>query len=100
MALGISVYKIRNDKEKIINNIESEISSQNYNELINNVLLYKNYEKKYDIYKDLIVVDYSLVDSENLEKLYNELKNTKIIVNITQNVLRNELIRENINNLK
>ncbi len=100
IVLGISVYKIRNDKEKIINNIEHEISSKDYNEVINNVLLYKNYEDKYDIYKDLMFVDYSLVDYKNLEKIYNELKNTKIIVNTTQNVLRNELIRENINNLK
>ncbi len=91
---GICSYKIELNNSEIIKNLQTCVYNDNGNKPIE---LIKELDEKR--YKDLIIsrlkqIDYTYVNEQNLEYVYNFLEKQKIVVNTENNINRNKTINK------
>jgi hypothetical protein len=100
LIFSIFIYKVKNDNTKNIEEIYSCMQEEKYNEEIEQIKRYKKKEKYYEFIFELGEIDYSKVSDENIEYIYNEIKNQQIITNTDYNMERNELIKNILETLE
>ena len=94
IILGIYLFRLKQYNADIKEYLNIMTINQNYNETIELIEKYKineKYNKFYDILKD---INYKNVSTENIEYIYNDLKNQAIVVNTEYNIERNLVIKQ------
>ena len=94
IILGIYLFRLKQYNADIKEYLNIMTINQNYNETIELIEKYKineKYNKFYDIVKD---INYKNVSTENIEYIYNDLKNQAIVVNTEYNIERNLVIKQ------
>lgn len=92
--LGGLAYQMKNENKTTIENISKNITEEKYDEAITEIKAYQKREKYYQFSMELEEIDYSKVSNENMEYIYQRLKNQQLIVNTEYNISRNELIKK------
>lgn len=92
---GIFTYKIKNDNENMLEEISYAVKANEDNKVIELIKKFREDKKnKIFIYDELILIDYSTVETENLEYVYNLIKNDKIVANTKYNIDRNRIMKK------
>lgn len=92
---GIFTYKIKSDNENMLEEISYAVKANEDNKVIELIKKFREDKKnKIFIYDELILIDYSTVETENLEYVYNLIKNDKIVANTKYNIDRNRIMKK------
>lgn len=92
---GIFTYKIKSDNENMLEEISYAVKANEDNKVIELIGEFREIKKNKIIIRDeLILTDYRAVEKENLEHVYNFVKNEKIVANTKYNIDRNRIIKK------
>lgn len=94
LVLGGFIYQAKNENEMDKENIFQCGVEEKYDEEIAKIKDYQKREKYYDFSFELETIDYSKVNDENLEYIYQRLKNKPIVVNTEYNMVKNKIIKQ------
>ena len=92
LTLGLYTYILQKDNKQKLEDIDNLISENQYNEAIEEIKKYESKEKKNDFFSILDRINYFNVNDENIEFIFNKLKDEKILVNTEKNMKRNQIL--------
>ena len=88
------LYQVKSENNATMENINQYMLEEKYDEEIAKIRKYQETEKYYEFYLELERIDYSKVNNENMEYIYQMLKNRQLIVDTQYNISRNNVIRK------
>ena len=92
LTLGLYTYILQKDNKQKLEEIDNLIREKQYNEAIEEIKKYESKEKKNDFFSILDRINYFNVNDENIEFIFNKLKDEKILVNTEKNMKRNQIL--------
>lgn len=92
LICGICAYMQRNYKQTLQKDINNAIKQKEYNQAILLIDKYEQNEVYDNYYIKLMQLNYKDVEKQNIERIYNKLKQKPIITNTHVNVQRRRLV--------
>lgn len=100
LIIGGLAFTIKKENEIKLENINKYLNEGKYNETVDEIKSYCKGEKYNQFTEELEQIDYSKINDENLEYIYQFVKKQPIIVNTNTNMLKNEIINKIITTTK
>lgn len=92
IVLGGITLKLNKENEKILENIDTAINREEYNQAIELIKEYQENEKYTKLYSTLLKIEYKNIKQENLGYIYENITKETIKVNTDYNMYRYDVI--------